>query len=320
MHRPALALAILLAGTTPGTEATEGLPVIDRTPAFLAFYEAARDANGPDERFAIWKERYGFVALPPGLPDRDARARAMLDAAWPGYPEVIDRVRAGTGSLGLDARKQLDAVMELLASDGHPPEIKLLYYVGMLEDNAFAAPQPDGSIVIALPAEANPQDRPSALVHELVHAVHQSLSHVAAGPSGSVAGLVLSEGLAMHATRALLPDLPDAEVLNGDPEWIRRCSGETGRILSGMRPHLHSTGADAINRFTMGGGTTGMPREAYCAGWHLTAELLQDGASLADLARIPEGRVVDLIDHATASWLNASRPPAAAAALSPREP
>ncbi|MGK7295019.1 MAG: hypothetical protein ACNS61_04205 [Candidatus Wenzhouxiangella sp. M2_3B_020] len=320
MHRLAFALAILFAGTMPDTEAAEGLAVIDRTPEFLEFYEAALGADGPDERFAIWKKHYDFVALPPGLTDRDARARAMLEAAWPDYPDVIDRIRGGAGSLGLDARKRLDAVMELLAADADPPAIRLLYYVGMLEGNAFAAPQPDGSVVIALPAESAPQDRSSSLVHELVHAVHQSMSDIGVGPSGSVAGLVLSEGLAMHATGLLLPTLPDADLLNGDPAWMRRCSREAGRILSGLRPHLHRTGAESVNRFTMGDGVTGMSREAYCAGWHITAELLKDGASLADLARTPEDRVVDLVDRAAASWLDASGTPASAGMLSPRGP
>ena len=47
-------------------ELTEGplkVRVVDLSPKFLAFYEAAKDEPDADKRFALWKSLYGFAEI-----------------------------------------------------------------------------------------------------------------------------------------------------------------------------------------------------------------------------------------------------------------
>jgi hypothetical protein len=64
------------------------LEVVDLTPRFLAFYEAAQAVDtDADVRWRLWQEHYGFAAVPP-TPDGQALARRLLDEAWTAYPGV----------------------------------------------------------------------------------------------------------------------------------------------------------------------------------------------------------------------------------------
>lgn len=49
-------------------------------------------------------------------------------------------------------------------------------------------------------------------------------------------------------------------------------------------------------RFTMGKGTTGRVREGYFAGWRLIGDMLADGWSFADIARIKEPDMVNALE------------------------
>jgi hypothetical protein len=288
---------------SPGQADTSqaSIHIVDFTPRFVAFYELAVEEDDPDRRFELWKAHYDFVALPPGLPDRDERARKMLDAAWPKYPDVMERIRPGVSALSPAPAPMLEQVAELLEAEDSLPPIALLYYVGMLEDNAFFAPQPDGTLVVALPAEMDEARRETIMAHEFVHAVHHALSDLTMGPDGSVANLVFSEGIAMQATRAMLPDKPDHKHLGGERAWQDKCHERISDVLADMPELLDHAGPEHVNRFTMGEGTSGLEREGYCAGWYLVGHLLDEGSTLAELARVPEREVAELLRQAIAN-------------------
>ena len=269
--------------------------IMDFTPRFLSFYEKAIEEDDADRRFELWKKHYDFVALPPGLPDRDERARKMLDEAWPKYPGVLDRIRPGVSALSPAPEPMLEQVGELLDAGDKLPSIMLLYYVGMLEDNAFFAPQPDGTLLVALPAEMDEERRETIMAHEFAHAVHHALSDLTHGLEDSVAERIFSEGIAMRATQALFPEKSDHKHLGGEPEWQEACHQNLDKILAGLPEHLESAGPEHVNRFTLGEGITGLKREAYCAGWYLVGRMLDEGSTLADLVRIPEAEVADRV-------------------------
>lgn len=306
----ALPALIFLQGMALATaeQAPVSLQLVDLTPRFLEFHQRAADETDPERRFELWKAHYDFVALPPGLPDRDERARAMLDAAWDGYDKVLYRIRPGIAALSPAPEPVLAQVSALLEVDDQLPAITLLYYVGMLDGNAFFAPAPDGSGLVALPAEMEPERRELSMAHEFAHAVHHSLSGLAMGPEGSVAGLVISEGIAMHATRALFPERADHHHLGGSKEWQQRCNAKISVLLTELAGHLQDTGPESVNRLTMGQGLTGMEREAYCAGWHLVGRLLTQGMTLAELARLEDQEVTDLLAETISEWTSAADP------------
>ncbi|WP_405230152.1 hypothetical protein [Lentisalinibacter sediminis] len=294
-------VSLLLMSAAQGassSDATESLRVVDWTPRFLAFYETAKHLDKDADRFAVWKDMYDFVALPPGLSDRDKLAQRMLASSWPRYGEAIERIRRGPE--GLEPESILDEVSALVNVPGEIPPIDLLYFVGMFEGNGFFAPQSSGSLLVAVPVEVPAVDLQVTLAHELFHAVHHSLRDQGAGLDGNVASLILSEGLAMWASRELFPGRPMSVYTSGRSGWSKTCRSRLDQILDGLKPNLTYDDPEFLNDLTVGSGTTGLNREAYCAAWHLVGALLAEGYSFGGMARaeLPH----ELIEHAIFLW------------------
>lgn len=276
----------------------ETIQVVDFTPRFVAFFDKALSEDDADRRFELWKRYYDFVALPPGLPDRDERARVMLDEAWPNYHRIIDDIRSGAGALSPQPGAVLERVANLFDMEEGIPSITLFYYVGMFEGNAFFAAQPDGALVVGLPAEMTAEVREVAMAHELAHALHHALSGLAAGADGSVADLVFSEGIAQIATSRLFPHLPDHVHLSASEDWAQICNENAHDMMVELAKILNDRGPDSVNRMTLGPGPTGFVREGYCTGWHLVKHLLDSGRTIGELVRLAEPEVVRLLAEA----------------------
>ena len=58
---------------------------------------------------------------------------------------------------------------------------------------------------------------------------------------------------------------------------------------------MQERSAESVFQFTMGAGTTGKAREGYFAGWKLIGDMLEDGWSFSDIARIREEDMVDVL-------------------------
>lgn len=293
--------------TTSGT--TDQLRVVDLTPRFLDFYESAKSLQDGGERFLVWKEKYDFVALPPDLPDRDERARRMLTDAWPRYEEAIERIKAGPQRL--EPESMLDGVASLLAVQDELPSISLLFYVGMFEGNAFFAPQPNDSLLVGLPVEGPEDELQVSLAHELFHAVHHSIRDDDSSLEDNVASLIISEGLAMWASRELVPGRETSVYTGGKIGWLEACKSSLQDILHGVRVNLQRSDRAFLNTLTVGNGVTGLNREAYCAGWHLVGKLLANGVSFSALARAE--RPAKLIERAISIWNTPANAPASRA-------
>ncbi|HEX6372952.1 MAG TPA: hypothetical protein VF006_28775 [Longimicrobium sp.] len=275
------------------------LQVTDLSPRFLTFYEAAAQAD-PDRRFALWKEHYGFAALPP-VPEADSMARAMLDAAWPRYPEVMDRIRAGAAGMQPAPEPTLSAVADLLGVTD-TITVRLLAYVGAREGNAFTNAS-RGLITVYVPVEEDPAWRELVMVHEMTHAVHHRLAGYSEGWERSIGRTVFAEGLAARATEALHPGRPAAAYLEHRPGWFAAAESHSADILRGILPHLRASDSPAVMRFTMGTGSTGTEREAYFAGWLVIGHLLENGYTFPQLARIPESEAPALVEAAIREML-----------------
>ncbi len=273
----------------PATE----VRVVDLTPRFLAFYDAALEENADEaRRWELWQEMYGFAALPP-VPERDSLARQMLAGAWPRYPSVIDRIREGAEAIRPTPDSILRAVATRLEAD-EPVRVELLVFAGDVASGGFFAPQ-DGRMVVALPVEEEPDQRTQTLVHEFTHVAHHALGHLSEGWERSLARTLFAEGLANRMQQAFFPDRPAAAFVEHRPGWFAEAEAREAAILRGLRESLTDASSDQVMRFTMGTGTTGIEREAYYAGWVVVGYLLEHGWDLSELARVPEDEITQLV-------------------------
>lgn len=265
--------------------------VEDLTPAFLRFWEAARDVSDPDQRWSLWRQHYGFAAVPPG-PQGEAMARRLLDAAWSRYPAALPMIQAGAG-LQPEAEATLARVAAVLRPD-RPVDVKVAGFVGAFDNNAFTYTI-KGRPVVNVPVEAGPARRQAALAHELAHAVHLTKAGLPGGWERSLATTVLMEGLAMHVARELTPGLPEEAYVGGRPGWWAEAKERQAAILGGVSSQLAATDGQTTFRFTIGRGPAGLEQEAYAAGWFVVERLLARGMTLAEIGAVHEPEIPALV-------------------------
>ena len=301
--RLAAGLALLAVGLAAGPLQADPSPAItidveDLTPKFLAFYSAAQTEQAdPDRRWVLWKSLYDFAAVPP-TPEGDRMVRSMLDAAWPKYAAALPQIREGLGALHPSPEETLRAVAAMLHAD-QPVHIRLVAYVGALENNAFTMSD-KGLPVVAIPVEGAPAQTSRNMAHEMTHAVQISMGTMAGGYERTIGETVLAEGLAMHVARSLFPDRPETDFVEARTGWLSEATAKRGRILLDVRNVLNEKDADTVTRFTMGAGPSGIEREAYYVAWLVTGYWLSHGETLDEIAHVKEEnaptRVAEAID------------------------
>jgi hypothetical protein len=302
----ALALCVALSPSANASPAAVTLRIKNDIPKFERFY---RDASKPgvteEQRWKLWQREYGIAAVPP-TPQGEKLARAQLDAAWPRYGALVPRLPELTAQAAADARSAAQRIGGLLDPSARPVTIALVLYVGQFDDNAFSIPAMSGQPPTSLmPVEAIGVRL--LLAHELSHDVNFALAHVRNSFGAPLGETVFLEGLAMRSASRVFPGLPDSAYteMTGDRGWLARCYAKRDAVLHGMLPYLDASGASVATRFTFGNGTTGMHREAYCAGWILVGSLLAHGHTLAQLATIPESAMTGVVRNA----IKAQSPP-----------
>jgi hypothetical protein len=308
--RPAFAIVALAAACTclhaaPVSEPKDliSLEVVDLTPKFLKFYRAAvAQKLDSDARWRLWKEQYGFAAVPP-TPEGDAIARKLLDGAWDRYAQALPVIEAG----GKAMQPQPDAALREVAHRlglTTPLRVKVVVYVGGFDDNAFSFAQ-DGVSIVCIPIEMPRHRREMVLRHELTHAVHIATAGLSGGWERSIAEVILQEGLAMRTAQALLPGRKPEEFIEDEanPGWLSRADAKRSAVLEGIRPSLLDSQSATVFKYTMGNGATGMNREAYFAGWIVVDNLRKRGMSLAEIAHLPSASIAKIVDESIAAEL-----------------
>lgn len=297
MHIRTVSLLAALICATPcliGADTTHVLVIVDRIPKFEKFYSDAKGL-GEAARWSLWQREYGIAAVPP-TPQGMALARKQLDAAWPHYSALIPRLKNLESNAERDARSLFAATNKLYATAGRPIRTRVVFFVGQFDGNEFTVPAMNGEPpTIVMPVE-NPMLRVQ-LAHEMSHSVNFQVADVKNSFGAPIGETVFLEGLAMHANKALVPGLADAAYteLASDPGWYARCAAEHTTIMRGILPFIHESGPVIATRFTFGSGTTGMHRELYCAGWYVVGGMLASGKTFPELARVPEGEMVEMI-------------------------
>jgi hypothetical protein len=284
----------------PNTPLTPGssVEVVDLTPRFLKFYgTAVAEKADAERRWQLWQELYGFAAVPP-TPEAKTMARALLDHAWPDYPKYLDRFRQGAAVLKPPPQTILDSIANLLGGPGTEIKVRLILFVGGLEHNAFAYVD-KGIPVVAIPIENSDMDLQLEMTHEFTHAVHTKLAGLSGDYVTSIAQLVLAEGLAMRVTEKLVPgQTPETYTSSQNDKWLQEATSHRIAILKGIKQQLDEKSVAAITKFTFGKGTTGLGREAYYAGWVVVGELVRQGMSLTEIAKLSPASMSSVIGRA----------------------
>lgn len=269
------------------------LVVVDLSPKFLAFYETAMKQDlTADERWELWQSLYGVAAVPP-TPAGKQMARQLLDTAWDKYPAVLERIKAGSDGIQPSPQRVCERVAQVLEYVG-PLAVKLVVFVGCLEDNAFMYRDGD-TMVVCIPVEPELQKRALLLPHELAHAVHFAKAQLTGGWERSIATTMVSEGVAMHTTAVVEPGHSVEAYVEYSPGWWKACAERKLHILQGIRPYLSDSASGTVRRFTMGEGSTGLEREAYAAGWWVVGWWLEHGIGLPEIASWPEEEHVEKV-------------------------
>jgi hypothetical protein len=264
----------------------------DISPKFVDFYDAA-SAPGvtPDQRWALWKSKYDFAAVPP-IATRDKLAREQLEEAWPKYAAAMPRIRRGAAGLAPNPQLRLDSVATLLGAQV-PLRIRLITFVGYFHRNAFASGFQNGASTIAIPLEDSDQEHALEMTHEFTHAVQRQMGK--GWDQQSVASAIFSEGLAMRVTQRLEPGLPTNDYSASSPEWLKSCQTRLPQVLAELEPHLADQGADAVAKFIYQTGSAGIDREVYCAGWRIVGDLQKHGFSFRRLGSMSRADAEKLV-------------------------
>lgn len=291
---------IMLGAFTPARQAQSlkhplwVVTVEDISPKFVDFYDAAaRPGVTPDQRWELWKSKYGFAAVPP-IPTRDKIAREQLEEAWPKYAAAMPRLRRGASALAPNPQRRLDSVATLLGAQ-IPLRIRLITFVGNFQRNAFATGFQNGVSTIAIPLEDSDEEHAIEMTHEFTHAVQRQMGR--GWDQQSVASAIFSEGLAMHVAEKLNPRFPVNDYSASTPEWFKSCQTQLPRVLAELKPHLADQGASAVANFIYRTGPAGISREIYCAGWAIVGDLQKDGFSLRRLGSMSQANAEKSVER-----------------------
>lgn len=256
--------------------------VLDTIPEFRSFARKA-GLETPMMREALWTERYegahpdvfeAFYASHGAPSGRAAvvrelsRVKSRVEEAVPVVTAAIDELDpALPGLLGVDAE----------------PSPRHVLMVGTFSTNAAVGQLGDEVAVFHCLEWFQSAEGARVLVaHETSHAWHQ-LAMGGPGPVDDPAWVAFSEGLAIAASRAAVPDRPEDEYFwYGHPEeaWLPWCRDNHDALMEHFGSSLDA-GAEGAELYFGGGMVDGHWR----VGFYLADELVKAlGRSLPELA------------------------------------
>ena len=265
------------------------IEIINLVPKFLNFYNKAVGCD-EETRFELWKEHYGFAAVPPG--EEGMRlVKQQLKESWDKYEKAKPFLEQWSPDSG-KIEQYLSKIKEALGYN-EAIDVALIFFVGAFDGNAFAAPYGENRIAVCFSVESG--ENPIIIVHELIHLVHGKLIGSTMSFEKEVASLVFQEGLATQLSKYLVPGYPDEDYVASQDGWLQECCRDAKQILEGIKPYLKEKSSERILQFTMGEGTTGKRREGYFAGWKLIGDMRDKGMSFADIARVKEEDMAEVL-------------------------
>jgi hypothetical protein len=129
----------------------------------------------------------------------------------------------------------------------------------------------------------------------MTHAVHIATAGLSGSWERSIAETIVQEGLAMHVAQTVAPGRDVRAYIEHKEGWYDAAMAKSDAILRGLLPELDKSDSPTVFRYTLGTGNTGTEREAYVAGWLVVGELLKEGRSFPDIARVPSADMAKLV-------------------------
>ena len=265
--------------------------LLDTLPAFEAYARKA-GVESPLKREFLWRDEYRaahpevFAAFDAAFPSTGglaavvkelSRVRQRVEEAAPVMRGVIEEV---------DPR-----IPEALGLPPEPAPVVHVLMVGTFATNAAVGPLGDDVAVFHCLEWFQTAEGARALVgHEGTHAWHQT-GLDAPPPEDDLAWMTFSEGLAVQASRAVAPGLPEIDYFwYGHPEvedWLPWCQANHGELLKHFRASLDIP--EAVETFFGGGLVDGKWRVGFYVADALVAGL---GRTLPELAAmsVEDGR------------------------------
>src|SRR5690625_281127 len=260
------------------------IEIINLVPKFQNFFELANDEwIDESERWQLWKEHYNFAAFPPGY---DEQVRKQLSQTWKKYQANIDQIKNWKPD-NVKLERIFSDVKDLLGCKKEIPFV-IIFFVGAFDNSAFTAPYNEDKSMLCLPVEKPLSD--IVVAHELTHIVHAEMASLKLSWERPVAELVLQEGLALHASKHIVPGEKEEAYfeLRAEQGWLQSCRKDKTEILNGIIPYLSDSKGETVEKFTFGTGTVGHKREAYYVGWEFVDAELKKGVSFEQLASIKQ--------------------------------
>lgn len=263
--------------------------ILDTIPDFVDLAQAAFLQDRMTRRF-LWEERYrdrhpkvfeaffsgyGDPEQVPAVTHKLSDVRKTVEEAAPVMPGLIDEVEP--------------ALRDALGVDDVPDPLHVLM-VGTFSANAFVT-RVDGDVAVLHCLEwfGEPGTAKVLVAHEDTHALHESL--LGARPPEDPAWTAFAEGVAIQASRAVVPDRPEDDYfwygVAGFEDWLPWCSEHRDALLQRFGTALDEEGATEA---FFGGG---MVEGRWRVGFYLADELVGGlGMQLPELVRmsVDEGR------------------------------
>ena len=281
--------------------------IVDTTAGFESFARKAA-LETPLLREALWREKYedaypevfaGFYAADGSPSGRAAIVREIS--------RVRSRSEEAAGVVREGIRAAAAALPSLLDVPAEPEPVHVLM-VGTFTTNATVGKLNDEVAVFHCLEWFQTAEGTRVLVaHETTHAYHQ-IAMGAKGPEDDAAWMAFSEGLAIAASRAIVPGLPEADYFwYGHPEvesWLPWCQEHRDKLIQHFRASLDVP--ETVETYFGGGMIEGQWR----VGFWLADELIRGvDLPLSSLAAmtVEEGRALirkaldDAVDGSTRS-------------------
>ena len=268
--------------------------MLDTTPAFAEF---AREAfkYSPVEREVMWRERYEaahrdvFDAFHAALGERRtplvrelSALRRRAEEAAPVIAELAEE---------LDPR-----VAELLGVESEASPLHVLVVGASSTSAVVGRVGDDVALFHCLEWYRSREGARTLVAHEDTHAWHQIRLGLAP-PENDVAWTAFYEGLALRASRQLVPDQPEQDYFwygyEGFEEWLPWCRERRDTLLETFRASLDDPGA--VESFFGGGLVEGQWRVGFFVADEIVGGI---GHSVAELAALSVEEAVGVVHSA----------------------
>lgn len=291
----AIALGLAATARAQPLQATTDCRVTDLMPSFWPYWEAARDAEAPDQVRLFTQmlrspnaEIYDSVLQ--GLP---ITPDELVPLALRRMRPVEPTVRALSGQLAAELPRQLALFRESFPDFRCTTPIYFLFAAGAF-DGATRRVGNRPALLFGLDviARIHGQQLSPLVVHELFHVHHDA---VVPNSPRQLYWAVWKEGLATYVSRRLNPNVAEKEVCCL-PD-VTTVTAAMPTLIPELLSKLDSDQQADYTRYLLGGATDIPARSGYYFGYRVAMQL-GETRSLAQLARMPPEAVRPLLESA----------------------